>query len=288
MSIFGPGVSCIVCIVILGLGPQMARGEKGELPEWLSEPPPPVPQVQSFGDQLRAAKAGLIEATVINPFQRAEIGCEVGGEIEAVNFEEGNRISKGQVVVEISTEPYEIEIRKVKSKMKSQQQLVELAQQDLRTKEDLFQLDSATRSEVDRARGQLVSATLLLDEARAALEKAQRDLDKCQVRAPFSGYLAERFKQPRETVRALERLFLLVNSEKVLAIAHVPEEFLPRFQIGAEAVFVQGSGKKYHGKIDRVGKLIDPKTNTKKVYVLIENQEKQIEVGMTGSLQLAE
>jgi RND family efflux transporter MFP subunit len=287
MSVSGYGISCLACIVILGLGPQTARGEKGGLPEWLIEPPPPVPQVQPLGDQLQAAKAGFIEATVINPVKRAEVGGEVGGVIDAVNFEEGDRISKGQVVVEISKEPYEIEVRKAKAKAEAQEQLAQLAQADLRNKEDLFQLDSATRSEVDRARGQLVSATLLLEEARSALEKAQRDLEKCEVSAPFSGYLAERYKQPCETVRALEKLFLLVDTEKVLAVAHVPEEFLPRFQIGAEAVFVQGSGKKHSGKVDRIGKLIDPKTNTKKVYVLIENQERLIEVGMTGSLQLA-
>ena len=44
--------------------------------------------------------------------------------------------------------------------------------------------------------------------------------------------------------------------------------------------------KKFTGVVDKVGKLIDPKSRTKRVYLLIDNKDSLLEIGMTGSLKL--
>jgi multidrug resistance efflux pump len=111
-------------------------------------------------------------------------------------------------------------------------------------------------------------------------------LESCEIKAPFSGYLAVRYKQPDETVERLEKVFALVDTSKVHAVANVPELMLDEFPKGKEAFFLLTPEKRFKGTVDRVGKLIDPKSRTKRVFLLINNSDNKLEVGMTGTMQL--
>lgn len=160
------------------------------------------------------------------------------------------------------------------------------AEDDAKLKEEVFGLDATTRQEVLRAVAEAEVARHRLAEAEQELELARFDLDACRVKAPFTGYLAAKHKQPEESVERLEKIFTIVDTSKVYAVANVPEDLLPFFPRGAEAIFVSGLGKAVDGQIERMGKVIDPKSRTKRVYLLIDNPRNELEVGMTGSLRL--
>ena len=76
------------------------------------------------------------------------------------------------------------------------------------------------------------------------------------------------------------------TAQRSFAAANVPESLLSHFHKGTEAVFVSSPTTKHKGTVERIGKLIDPKSKTKRVYVLIDNTEAGLEIGMTGSVRL--
>jgi multidrug resistance efflux pump len=127
-----------------------------------------------------------------------------------------------------------------------------------------------------------------IKEAIEDLTIARLNLQACEIKAPFSGFLAVRYKQPFETVDRLEKVFAILDSSKVYAVANVPETMLHRFPKDAEATFVHSSGKKFKGKVERLGKLIDPKSMTKRVHVLIDNPQNELEIGSSGTLESAD
>jgi hypothetical protein len=57
------------------------------------------------------------------------------------------------------------------------------------------------------------------------------------------------------------------------------------FEKGKEAAFSQPSGRQFLGRVERIEPIIDPKTDTQKVYVLIDNSQGNLGVGMSGSLE---
>jgi cobalt-zinc-cadmium efflux system membrane fusion protein len=87
-------------------------------------------------------------------------------------------------------------------------------------------------------------------------------------------------------VERLEKVFALVDSSRVYAVAKIPEILISEFQKGTQAEFVLRPDASFAGVVDKVGKLIDPTSRTKKVYLLIDNADSQLEVGMTGTLKL--
>ncbi len=105
------------------------------------------------------------------------------------------------------------------------------------------------------------------------------------MKAPFSGYVAVKYKQAFEPVERLEKIFALIDTRKVYAIANVSENLLSKFRVDEPTVFTESSGKRFYGVVERVGKVIDVKSKTKKIFVLIDNPTGELEVGMTGSLR---
>ncbi len=240
--------------------------------------PVPEPEPLDFGGES-------IEATIINPFRSANVGAEVGGIIDAILFQEGEFIEKGEPVVEISKDRYKVQLEKAREIVKGMELAHKRALQDAKLKQELLDSEAITKQEVFKAETEVEIAVTRLDEAKKDLELAQLNLEDCVVKAPYSGYMAVRYKQPHEPVERLEKIFAIVDSAKVYAVANIAEDLLPNFPLGSTATFEDSSGRRFTGEVTKVGKLIDPKSKTKRVYVLIDNSAGELEIGMTGSLQ---
>jgi RND family efflux transporter MFP subunit len=227
-----------------------------------------------------------VEAAVVNPCQSAHVGSQVSGVIDQFYFEEGDLVREGQVVLQIDPARYRLNAQRAEDKLKGLEVAFKRLKEEAGLKTELFDLDALSRQDFIKATSEQELMQYRVGEARKELDIALLDVESCKVRAPFTGHLAIRYKQPGEPAERLEKIFFLVDSSKVYAVANVPEPLLAQFPKGTEAEYVYSSQKKYKGTVDRIGKLIDPKSRTKRVYLLIDNSGGELEVGMTGSLQL--
>jgi RND family efflux transporter MFP subunit len=249
--------------------------------------PPDSRDLESRFDEARLLddSAGKVEQAVIHPFRSANVGAEVSGVVKDVHFEEGDTVGNEQVVVELYKDRDAAVARKTEEKLRGLELELQRAEVDVKIKEELVTLGGGTRQELEKSQAEVEITTQKIKEAKEELKISRLNLAACEVRAPFSGYMAVRYKQPYETVERLEKVFAILDSSKVYAVANVPENLLPKFKKGAEAVFVHSSGKRLKGIVDRVGTLIDPKSMTKRVHVLIDNSAAEMEVGMTGTVE---
>ncbi|MFH0821276.1 MAG: efflux RND transporter periplasmic adaptor subunit [Pseudomonadota bacterium] len=282
------GGRVFVGICLVGLGILVVAGtcgaQESKLPEkWKAG----VPAAEETTADRPPAASLQIEATIINPHKSANVSAQIAGLIKDIAFQEGERVEKDQVVVKIDDARYADMTQKVKEKLAGLQVELKKATTEAKIQEDLFELKATTRQELNGKKSDAEVIQARVRETEKDLALAQRDQDSCQVKAPFTGYLAVRYKQPDEVVDRLENLFSIVDSSKVYAVANVDEGMLIKFEKGAKATFVH-KGRKFEGQIERVGSLIDPKSKTKKVYCLIDNSNADLQVGMTGSLQRLE
>jgi RND family efflux transporter MFP subunit len=247
---------------------------------------PPLEDDISIPDSNLETNVGdVLEVTIINPFRAANIGADVSGIIEKCYFEEGDYVREGQVIAEISKARYAVQFEKNNEAVNSFQLALKHAEQQVRLFSDLLMKDATTKQELLKAESDRDLAQSRLIQAQKDLEIAKLNLNDCQVRAPFSGHLAFRYKQTFEPVDRLEKILTLVDTSKVYALANVPENRISEFGKGTQASFILSNGKIFHGFVDKVGKVIDVKSKTKRVYVLIDNGRAELEVGMTGSLK---
>lgn len=234
---------------------------------------------------LRALPS-TIEVVVINPFRSANVGPQVGGLIMKFNFDEGDYVEQGKVVCELDPTRYKIAVDRARERVNELEVAQKRTEEDAQIKQELLSLNLTTRVEAAKAQAEYEMALVRVAGAQKELDMAQFDLDACRVKAPFPGFISAKQKLQDESVDRLQTIFSIVDSSKVYAVANVPVSMLSHFPIGAEAYFVYCAGKKVKGVVDRIAKVIDPKSKTKRIYLLIDNPAGELEVGMTGALQL--
>lgn len=279
-----PYVALCLILSFMSYGWTWAQGER----EWSPAGKPPDAGFQTTPSEKSSGPSPLfsVETVVINPYRAANIGTRVAGVISQFNYEEGDFVREGELVVEIDPVPYRLAVQKSEDRLKQLEAAYDRAKDEARVKRELFDLGATTRQEVLKAEAEHEIAKYRVDEEKKVLELARFELDACRIKAPFTGYLAVRYKQPDETAERLEKLFAMVDSSKVHAVANVPEIALDQFPKGARATFALSHDQVFQGVVDRVGKIIDPKSRTKRVYLLIDNAAGELEVGMTGALQM--
>lgn len=228
----------------------------------------------------------VIEGALISPVHNANVGAEVSGTIDAFHFNEGDRVEKGQVILELSPRRYELLAQRASSDRDARLLELQGIQEDERLKKKLLALHATTKMQLVESQFKEEVARARMKESEDELDLAKVNLEDCKVKAPFSGHLAVRYKQPHEPVDRLEKMFALVDSSKVYAVGNLPEDLIPIFKVGMRASFLYQGGKKFTGTIDRLAKLIDPQSRTKRIYVLIDNAQEELEIGMTGSIAL--
>ncbi len=233
---------------------------------------------------LQQEDSNLINA-VIYPYQSATLGSEVRGIVDVINFKEGEPVTAGAVVAEVSKAKYQAILGEFKSNEEAIARSLEEARKSLMVQQELYENRATTMEDVDAARSQVKILAARYEEAKYKTTQARLNLQACRIKAPFSGLLAVRYRDPHETVDFLEKVVEIIDISQVYARANWPEARIPELALNKAAIF-HYRGKTWKGKIAKIASLIDPASKSKRVHILLDNPEKTLEVGMSGSLEL--
>jgi RND family efflux transporter MFP subunit len=148
-------------------------------------PPPPavevsVPIERKVGTRLQFL--GQFSAV-----ERVELRAQVGGTLTQIGFKDGDIASKGAILFEIDSTPYEIKLSEAKARLESAHARLDLASRELSRAETLKQTDAGSIQNVDQRAAEQRTAQAAVSEAEALVRDAQFDLDHCRITAPFTG-----------------------------------------------------------------------------------------------------
>ncbi|MEW6349002.1 MAG: efflux RND transporter periplasmic adaptor subunit [Thermodesulfobacteriota bacterium] len=228
-----------------------------------------------------------VEGAVIRPYRQATVSAEVQGVIEKRLVKEGDLVQAGSTVFEISPELYVILADRANERYRGLEAAHNFATQELRLRERLISHDAATLQEIAKATAEAKIGEHRAREARRDLELAQRDLNNCKVKAPLTGFIITVQRDAFESVQRFDQLFVIADTSKVYAVANVPAKLARAACQGTAAAFFGPGGVPFRGVVDKVEAPIDPSSQTKKVYVLINNEDNLLELGMLGHVAFA-
>jgi HlyD family secretion protein len=165
---------------------------------------------QRSGTEVQVTPAAVRDVTKIitasgeiQPKRRVNVSASAIGKVTRVAVKEGDRVEKGDFLLEIDAEPYESSVDQLTAAVRAAQAAVELEAASLRKAEYDFdraqQLSEkgfmsetdlkSARSVLEMAQARAKSAEERLAEARAALKKAQHELREVRVTAEMSGVI---------------------------------------------------------------------------------------------------
>lgn len=225
-----------------------------------------VVKPEKFTDNL--SLSGTLEAN-----EQVEIRSEITGVVEAINFDEGSQVSKGQVLLRVN----DTEMRAQLSQVLTAQQL---ASENERRAKLLLEKQAISQEEYD-----IASAEFKSSKAQSQLISSQ--LSKATIRAPFSGTIGLRYISKGTYVTPSTAIATLVNLEQLKITFSIPEKYANRMKVDNELSFtVSGSKDTLKAKIYAVEPIIDLSTRTLKVRAIANNPDRALYPGMFANVNL--
>jgi len=141
----------------------------------------------------------------IQPVTEVKISPDVSGEIIELNVVEGDRISKGDLLIKIKQDVYlsardraEASLNAAGAQLEQQQASFKKAELSYLRNEKLFDLKAISESEFEVSRseyfvskGQLAAAEFNVQSAEASLKEAEENLVKTTIYAPMDGIVSK-------------------------------------------------------------------------------------------------
>ncbi|MEQ1501290.1 MAG: efflux RND transporter periplasmic adaptor subunit [Myxococcota bacterium] len=159
------------------------------------------------------------ESGKIAPAFEVDIKSKVSGEILAVHVEEGQPITKGDLLYELLDTDYARELSLSKVEYAKAKLELENAEVERKRREQALQSRGVSEAEYDVAKRQVELAKISLNAAWVQVQGSQDRLDYCKVHAPMDGVVIVRNVEPGEVVTA--GITATVDGEPQLTIAQL-------------------------------------------------------------------
>jgi RND family efflux transporter MFP subunit len=241
---------------------------------------------------LFAASLSAVEVEgYTEPSRTVDVAAHDQGILVLLPVRIGDYVEEGQVVAELddtiqrmSTESA-AERKDARGRLNSAEAELRLRTTRLGKLMELRASGYGRKEEVERAQADLEIAAAELQAVRDDLaefamqyEKAKAELDRRVVRAPISGYVAERLKEPGEFVAPQEpNVLTIVDLKSVLAKFSMQASLARHLKIGdSVTINFDTLGKSTIGIVDQISPIVDAQSGTIKVKVRIENSDREI------------
>jgi membrane fusion protein (multidrug efflux system) len=216
------------------------------------QPPAKLPLVVA---QELPAPDVLTLTGILAADQRSEVTADTQGKVVAVLVERGQRVKMGQPVVQLDVRNAALSSREAQANLESARAQKQLAEEECKREQVLFDKGAITRSDYDRQMTQCTSTLQQVSAAQARADMITKSVSDGLVRAPFDGQVTEKSVAPGEWVAPGRTLFTLVDDDPLRIELSVPESAVRSIQKDQKVDLsaVAQPGKSYSAKITRVG-----------------------------------
>jgi len=214
----------------------------------------------------------------------SDTAAEVNGLAEAVRFEDGQRVKKGQVLVELGSEILHKRLQATTSSYQQVLSELEIAGIDLKRREKLFKKKSISAQSYDDYKFKAIGLENRAASLKAQVERFEIELKKKFIRAPFDGVVIKRHVDRGEWISEGETVAVIGKDDVIDIVAEVPQRFIQYVKTGMW-VKAQANGQDLIGTVIAIVPRGDIATRTFPVKIRTPNQFSLIE-GMSARVIL--
>ncbi len=198
--------------------------------------------------------------------EEVELRTEVGGKITQLNFKEGTKVNKGDLLVKINDSDLQAQLSKLKSNRK-----ISVEKSD--RQKQLLDINGISREEYDDVMNGL--ATIDAD-----IKYTEAQIAKTEIRAPFTGQIGLRNISEGSFVNQNFLIATMQQIDPVKIDFSIPEKYSSYISSGKEITFtIEGASEVFTGKIFAIEPKIDQATRSLKIRALTENHSGKIVPG---------
>jgi multidrug efflux system membrane fusion protein len=264
-----------------------------------SAPPPPTVEVaQVLVEQVTELDqyTGRLESP-----QTITVMPRVSGYVDRVHFREGHLVEAGEVLFSIDNRLFVAEVNRLKAELSSAQTSLNQAIKDYERAQRLSKTKAISQETVDARFADQQRSVASVSALKAALAKAELDLEFTLVRAPITGKVSfAEVTKGNYVTTGQTVLTSLVSTSKMYAYFDIDERSFLKYQEINNLISADGEIENvvqmalandtdfpHIGYIDFVDNAIDEATGTIQVRAVFDNADKQFLPGMFAKMRIA-
>jgi len=214
----------------------------------------------------------------------SETASETSGLALDVRFEDGQRVKKGQILVELGSEILRKKFQAARSSYEQVLSELEIAKIDLNRRETLYKKKSISEQTYDENRYRVIGTEKRAASLNAQVEQLAIELEKKIIRSPFDGVVIKRHVDRGEWIAEGDTVAVIGKDDIIDIVAELPEPIIQYIKIGMP-VRASANGNEFGGTVIAIVPKGDVRTRTFPVKIRTPNQFSLIE-GMSARVTL--
>jgi len=216
----------------------------------------------------------LVKSTgTLRPDEEVDLGFETSGKIVGINFTEGTRVKKGDLLAKINDRPLQAQLEKLKVQLKMSE-AKEFRQKSLLDKDAISQ-ESYDQIQTDV---QSLNADINLIKAR---------ISETELRAPFDGIIGLRYVSEGTFANTSTKIARLIKISPIKIEFSIPEKYASEIKIGYPITFrIDGSDQVFSASVYAIDPKIDIDMRTISLRALYANKNEELKPGRYAEITL--
>jgi len=222
------------------------------------------------------------------------IRSRIDNEIVGIHFQDGAKVTKGDLLVTLDSRSLEAQIRQVEGTIAKDRAQIEGAERDMRRYTELVAKNATPVVNLENAKTQADTFRGALLSDQAALENLKVQLSYCIIRAPISGRISQAAVKVGNLVRSADLVPIAVINQMapVYVTFTVAQKSLPdvRHALASETanvdVIVPGETRRASGAVTMIENAIDSTTGMATVRATMPNTDELLWPGTLVTAQM--
>jgi RND family efflux transporter MFP subunit len=201
---------------------------------------------------------------------KSEVASEVDGKVDIVNFDEGDRVKDGDVLVQLNTDLLEKTIQATRANYEQVLSDLDKARRDLERAENLFKNQLVTEQTYDERRFAVSGLEKKAIALQSDVERLEVKLKKTAIKAPFAGVVVKKNVDRGEWLSSDATAMTIGMDDFMVPVVNVPERIVNFIKVN-QYVDVTVGDNVIKGKVVAIVPKADTLTRTVPVKIGIPN-----------------
>ncbi len=226
---------------------------------------PPPPRVRLMEAEMREIAPTLLLPATVASRHDSRVASEATGRVTFV-AEPGDIIEEGEPIATIDDAESQLRLREAQARARRLEVSVAQLTRDVNRRASLANRGTLPESQLDEVRAQRDMTQQELNEARIAVERAEVEIARASVAAPFTGLVVERLIEIGEYATPGREVARLIDIHSLEARVRAPVTVARYIEDGAE-IGVDADGERLAAPVNAVIAAGDSQTRTFEIRV---------------------
>jgi RND family efflux transporter MFP subunit len=249
----------------------------------------------------------LLFTGTLYPRSQFIVAPKVGGRLEYILVNIGDRVQKGQLIAKLDDDEYiqqvdqaKAELEVARAKIEESRSALDIARRELERAKELREKDISSQSAYDIAEAHFDAQNAMFKSALAQFAQKEASLKAAQVRLSYTQIHAswtdgdeyrvvgERFVDEGTMLAPNASIVSILENRMLTAVIYVIEQDYPKVRTRQHAVITSDAfpGKHFPGTIVRVAPILKEASRQARVEIEVPNPENLLKPGMFVRIQV--